>query len=267
MRSGRGVRLALVALANVMVGAREAGARRGVRPLFEPTDLELEDPGVAEIDVQVGAVRSRGPSRLVIPDFELDLGVSRSLELDVDGAYAIEGPPAGPFAFDHAAPDSLWLSAKIGIWDWRDDEAGTAWALGAQVGPKLPVASGAHGVGGEALALIGHAVHRTHLVMNLGAFVDPSPDDTSGRPVGLEAGLDLQQDLDAGGRFSLTGELAGVHFLSSDPEQLLATAGVAWSPHPALQLSLVGLVGFLEGSDRYGVLLGISPKLRLYGGN
>src|SRR5690349_8821618 len=85
----------------IAVGGREAGARRGVRPLFEPTDLELEEAGVAELDVQVGTIRSQGPARLVVPDFELDLGLLPNLELDVDGAYAIEGsgPAAGPFAF------------------------------------------------------------------------------------------------------------------------------------------------------------------------
>jgi hypothetical protein len=264
--------LPLAALAFITAAARQAEARRGTRPVFEPTDLELEETGVTEIDLQMGVIRSRGPARIVVPDFEIDLGLLPNLELDLDGAYAIEGPPAGPFAFDHAAPDSLWLSAKIGFWDWRDDDAGgagadgaTVWAVGAQAGPKLPVASGSHGLGAEALLLISHPHHRTHLVLNLGAFVDPSPDAAGGRPIGLEAGLDIVQDLDAGARYSLTGELSGVRFLSSDPAQLLATAGVAWSPRPEIQLSLIALVGFLEGSDRYGVLLGFSPKLRLFG--
>jgi hypothetical protein len=261
----RGARFAVLALALVMLVAAPARARRGVRPLFEPTDLELENPGVTEIDLQAGAIRSRGPWRVVIPDFEIDLGLTRSFELDLDGSYAIEGPPAGPFAFDHAAPDSLWLSGKLGLWDWNDDDAATAWALGLQAGPKLPVASGSHGVGGEGLALIGFVLHRTHLVLNLGGFVDPHPDPQSGRPIGLEAGLDIDQDLDAAGHFSFKGELSGVHFLSSDPEQLLATGGLAWSPRDEIEVSLIGLVGFLEGSDRYGFLLGFSPKLRLFG--
>jgi hypothetical protein len=241
----------------VVLIARQAVARRGVRPLFEPTDLELEDPGVAEIDLQVGAVRSQGPARVVVPDFEIDVGLLRNLELDLDGAYAVEGPPAGPFAFDHAAPDSLWFSAKVGLLDSTD-----AWALGLQVGPKVPVAAGSHGVGVEGLALVGHLVGRTHLVLNTGAFVDPSPDPTSGRPVGLELGLDFNHDLDAGGHYAITAEVSSVHFVSADPDQLLATAGFAWSPVETLQLSVAGLWGFLAGNDRYGVLLGFSPKLR-----
>jgi hypothetical protein len=254
---------AAVAALSVLTGTgRDAHARRGTRPLFEPTDLELEHPGVVEVDMQVGAIRSQGPARAVLPDVELDIGILRNLELDVDGAYAIEGPATGPFSFDHPAPDSLWVSAKIGFFDFEDE--GASWAMGVQLGPKLPVAAGSHGVGGEALLLIGHAVGRTHLVLNAGAFADPAADATSPRPVGLELGLDLDQDIDAAGHWSLTGELSGVRFLSADPDQLLATAGFAYSPRETLEISIVGLWGFLAGSDRYGVLLGFSPKLHLF---
>ncbi len=256
--------LASAALLAAMFAASPAWARRGVRPLFEPTDLELEKTGVVDIDVQIGAIRSQGPWRVVVPDFELDYGILPNLELDIDGGYAIVGPTEGPFSFNYGAPDSLWVGAKIGIFDWTDDDAKSSWAMGLQIGPKLPVARGSHGVGGEALLLIGHAFNRTHLVLNAGAFADPHPDATSGRPIGLELGLDLDQDLDAAGRFSLTGELSGVRFVSSDPRQLLATAGITFAATDNLDLSLVGLVGFLEGSDRYGALLGFSPKFRLF---
>jgi hypothetical protein len=258
-----------VTVALVAAAGRSAQARRGVRPLFEPTDLELEDAGVTEIDLQVGAVRSQGPWRVVVPDFELDVGVLRNLELDLDGAYAIEGPPAGPFAFDHPAPDSLWLSVKVGVWDWVDDGDGpggappvSAWAVGLQAGPKLPVFAISHGLGVEGLILLGHAVHRTHLVLNAGAFLDPRPDDGSGRPLGIELGLDLDQEVDAAGHWSIKGEVGGVKFLSSDPNQLLVTLGPAWSPNDSLELSVIGMWGFLSGSDRYGVLLGFSPRIR-----
>jgi hypothetical protein len=253
--------LGVLALLGAILFPTRAFARRGVRPLFEPTDLELEKTGTVEVDVQVGAIQSRGPARVVVPDFEIDVGLLPNLELDLDGAYAIEGPPAGPFAFDHAAPDSLWLGAKVGLYDWTDEEAHHSWALGVQLGPKVPTASATHGVGGEALFLIGHTRGTTHLVLNTGAFVDPHPDAASGRPVGFELGLDLERDLDAAGRFSITGELSGVRFVSSDPAQLLATAGLTFSARDNLDLSLVALVGFLDGSDRYGALLGVSPKI------
>jgi len=258
------VAIAILALSSLVLHSSPAFARRGVRPLFEPTDLELEKTGTLDIDIQAGVIRSQGPARVVIPDFELDFGILPNLELDIDGAYAIEGPQTGPFSFDHAAPDSLWLGAKIGVFDWTDDEAKSSWALGLQIGPKLPTASGSHGVGGEALVLIGHAFYRTHLVLNAGAFADPFPDATSKRPIGIELGLDLDQDLDKAGRFSLTGELSGVRFVSSDPPQLLATTGITFSATESLDLSVVVLVGFLEGSDRYGALLGVSPKIHFF---
>jgi hypothetical protein len=165
--------LSLVVL--LWLGAAPAQARR-VRPLFEPTDLELEDPGMLDLDLQLGVIQGRGPARLVVPDFELDVGVLPNLEIDVDGAYAVEGPSSGPFSFDHAAPDSLWPAAKVGIYDANDRCARTAFAVGVQLGPKVPVAVASHGLGVEGLALVGTAIARTHLVWNAGAFVDPAPD-------------------------------------------------------------------------------------------
>ncbi|HEY4392626.1 MAG TPA: hypothetical protein VGP64_01115 [Polyangia bacterium] len=257
--------LALSVTVALGVWRPEAAAARAIRPLFEPTDLELEETGVTEIDLQIGAVRSQGPWRAVLPDFELDLGLLPWLELDLDGAYAIEGPSTGPFSFDHAAPDSLWPSVKVGLYDDHDEKLGRSGAFGLQVGPKLPVASGAHGVGVESLLLLGYVFHRLHSVLNAGGFIDPAPDAMSGRPIGIELGLDLELDLDDINRFSLTGEFSGVAFLSSDPDQLLATTGFTWSVTKSLDLSIVGLWGFLAGSDRYGVLLGVSPKFRFFG--
>jgi hypothetical protein len=237
---------------------------RTLRPIFEPTDLEMEETGVVEVDLQFGAIRSQRPWRVVIPDFELDVGVLPYLELDLDGAYAVEGPATGRFSFDHAAPDSLWPSLKLEMLDLHDTVAVEAWALGAQVGPKIPVAPGAHGVGVEGLVLLGRLLGPIHTVLNLGAFVDPAPDAASGRPIGIEAGLDLEWGLGQSSAWAFTGELSGVHFVSSDPSQLLATAGLKWAALSSLDLSLVGLWGFFAGSDRYGILVGISPKVRVF---
>lgn len=257
--------------ASLVVGLLGLGSTvahaRALRPLFEPTDLEMEDTGVAEVDLQIGGIRSQaGPWRLVLPDFELDVGVLPNLEFDIDGAYAIEGPANGPFSLDHAVPDSLWPSVKLGIYDHpASNSSGVAFAVGGQAGPKLPVASASHGVGVEALVLVGLVVHRLHTALNVGLFADCAPDGKSPRPKGLESGLDLAVDLDAGGHFSATGELSAVRFATSDPTQLLASAGLTWSAQSSLDLSVVGLVGVLNGSDRYGAVLGVSPKMRLFG--
>jgi hypothetical protein len=254
--------LAAVVLAGVLWPSGAHG--RAIRPLFEPTDLEMEETGVVEVDLQFGGIRSQGPWRIVVPDFEVDVGLLPWLEFDLDGAYAVEGPATGPFRLDHAAPDSLWPSLKLGLLDVHDDDSDQAWALGAQIGPKIPTAPAAHGLGVEGLLLVGTSLGRLHAVLNLGAFADPAPDTTSGRPVGVESGLDLEIELGKSKRYSLIGEISGVRFLTHDPDQLLATAGLKWAALPSLDLSLTGLWGFLDGSDRYGLLLGVSPKFHLF---
>jgi hypothetical protein len=266
MHWARGVAVGLL----LALSSGAAEARRGVRPLFEPTDLELEEPGVTELDLQMGLIRGQGPWRLVVPDFEIDLGILRNLELDLDGSYALEAPGPGSFRFENAVPDNLWPALKFGIYDWADEGTSadelTAWALGGQVGPKIPVAPGSSGVGLEALLLVGHVLWKAHFVLNAGMFWDPRPSATSTRPLGVELGLDFDRDLDARGHYQVTAELSGVKFVSSDPNQLLATAGLAWTPIPPYtQISLVGLVGFLEGSDKYGLLLGLTQKIGIWG--
>jgi hypothetical protein len=123
------------------------------RPRFEPTDLEWEETGIAELDLKIGPGRGQGPWRLALPDFEL---------------------------------------------------AGQAEAI-----------------------------------------------------VVIQVELQVEADLDAY-------RSPGTHFTSSDPDQLQATLGFVWSVRPTLDLSLTGLVGSLSGGDRYGLLFGISPKVRLF---
>jgi hypothetical protein len=254
-------RIALLTLGIVTAASRLVDARQ--RPLFEPTDLEMERPGVIDIDLQLGAVRGPSSWRLVVPDVEIDVGLLPNVELDIDGAYAIEGPGDGQFSFDHPAPENLWLAAKLGLFDWRQVGASSAWALGLQLGPKLPVANDAHGIGYEALLIGGRTWGESHLVFNLGALLDPGPAISSKRPAGIEGGIDVNLRFGSS-PLSLTGEIGSVHFVSPDPDQLHATAGLTWAASEQLDLSLVGLVGFLPGTDRSGVLLGVSPKLPLW---
>ncbi|HXU83688.1 MAG TPA: hypothetical protein VN914_19980, partial [Polyangia bacterium] len=146
--------------------------------------------------------------------------------------------------------DSLWLALKAGF-DW----------FGVQVGPKLPVAPGTHGLGVEGVALAAFRSGPLEIALNLGAFREPPP-DTGPAPSGLESGLDLALDLTPA--WSVTGELGAVRFWSADPTQLVATAGITWAASEHLELSVVGLAG-LRGADRYGLLVGLSPKVRLWG--
>ena len=238
-------------------------AYAGKHPRFEPTDLELENPGTIELDLQLGPMRGPDAWRLVAPDFELDVGILPNIELDLDGAYAVEGGVAGgPTFFDHSAPENLWLSAKLGIADWHDDATRTGWAIGVQLGPKLPVATDAHGVGFEGLVLFGRNDGRYHVVLDAGALVDPHDGDAP-RPVGIEGGIDLEIEI-VPDRWSVLGELGGIYFTSADDDQLATTAGIQYSVTSSIDLSIVGLLGLAAGSDRYGVLFGFSPKLALW---
>jgi hypothetical protein len=233
-----------------------------VRRVFEPTDIELEEPGVMEIDMQYGVVRGADADRVSIPDFEIDLGLTRSVELDLDGEAAVTRRRGRGFGVERWAPDNLWTSLKIGLLDYVDAEHDVAWAVGVQLGPSLPAARGNIGVGGEGVGLLGVRWHATQAVLNLGGFVDPAPGPGAERPRAVEGGLDLSQPI--AGPWSLTGELGAVGYTSRDPDELTTTAGVAWSPSDALELSIVGLHGWLPGGDQWAVLLGVSPKFRLW---
>ena len=249
-------------LAMIALFARNAHATK--RPRFEPTDLEVESPGTAEVDLQFGPIRGTDAWRVVAPDFELDLGILDNLELDLDGAYAVEGTSygtPGPKLLDHSSPDNLWPSVRTSIKDWKS-LGGSSLGLGVQVGPKLPVARDAHRIGVEGLFLIGIASKGTHVILNLGGLVDPRT-GTSPRPSGVEGGLDLEVEL-VPNKWSFLGELGGIAFTSPDPDQLAATAGIQWSPNERLDLSVVTLVGLASGSDSYALLLGASPKFSIW---
>jgi hypothetical protein len=262
-RARRGLSLRAAPLLIVLVAAPALG-RPHVRRHFEPTDLELEEPGTTELDLEVGYMRGQDAARVVVPDFEVDLGLAKWLELDIDGAYAIEGAPGKPFSFDHEAPDPLWPSLKAGVVDLVDEELSQTYAVGAQLGPKLPTYSGGHGFGVEGLLLGGVSLGATQFSCNLGGFVDPAPERGSPRPIGVESGITWDQDLDRAGHYAISTDLSGVVFVSHDPAQLQAAFGPVVEATSWLDLSLTGLLGFLPGSDRYGVVLGFSPHFGVW---
>jgi hypothetical protein len=242
------------ALLCVLVAFPGAAAARSLRPRFEPTDLELEVPGVIELDLQVGFIQSPGPYRLVLPDVELDIGVLPNFEIDIDWTYALEQP------FDHSTPDHVWLSGKIGLFDHRFAHDGGSLALGVQLGPRLGAAPGARGGGFEGLAMAAFEYRRLHLALNGGVLVDP-PFAEGHRPLAIESGFDAAFDVDRRRTVAATAALAAVYYLSIDPNQLVISGGVSWSPRASISLSLSTLVGFLKGGDRFGFLVGYSQKI------
>jgi hypothetical protein len=248
------VRTTAALVATLMTLPLVASARP-LRPRFEPDDLELEEPGVVEVDLQMGVIQSRGPYRVVAPDIEVDVGLFDNVEIDLDWTYSIEQP------FDHSVQDNVWLALKVGLLDLHDRARATSWALGIQLGPRLGAAPGAEGAGFEALTLLAHEHRRAHLVLTAGGVIEPRLRDGNYRPLALEAGADFAFDLDSRGVLGITASFAAVHFVSIDPDQIMIAAGMSWSPRPSVTLSATGLIGFLDGGDRVGVLLGYSQKL------
>jgi hypothetical protein len=262
-------RSARVVTATLVVGlvmtielASEEAKARPTRPRFEPTDLELEDPGVTELDLQVGATRGNGDggNRFILPDFEFDLGLLPNVELDLDGAFSID-------RYDQptrrASGEALWTAMKLGLYDSRDEAGTHTFAVGVQLGPRIPTIR-QRGIGYAALGLVGVGDHGLHVVLNAGGIMDPGTQITQGQQKSLVTGVDVDLDLDARGIWSLLGEFAAAHYVSPDPDELAATLGVSWSVTPSLDLSTIVLAGFLPGSDRVAVLFGASPKVALW---
>jgi hypothetical protein len=237
-----------------------AASARSHRPHFEPTDLELEDTGTAEFDLQAGPGFG-GPNgnRLVVPDFEFDLGILPNVEVDIDAAFAID-------SFDGAHPridgEAIWTAAKLGLFD-SHNRSGASIAGGLELGPRLPTI-GTRGIGYAGLGLLGVAWGRTHLVGNFGAIVDPGAQITQGQAKSLVAGLDLDLDLDEKGVWSLLGELATSYYISDDPNEVTLTCGTAFNVTPSLELSAIVLAGLLPGGDRGAILFGVSPKVAVW---
>lgn len=238
-----------------------SASARPIRPRFEPTDLELERPGTLELNFQVGYIDASPQGRVVLPDFEVDLGLTRRFEIDLDGTYAFD-----PTAGGSSQPDNLWLSGKIGFFDFAL-RSGVMLAGGVQAGPRFGVAHGAHGIGIDALVLFGITYGRLQLVINVGGYWDPAQAQADGsqpRPRGLQLGGQVDIDITRDHRWSFHAEIATTVALAVDPNQVTLAAGVVLAPNPSLELSLLALVGLIPGSDRAGALLGASPKLALW---
>jgi hypothetical protein len=227
---------------------------------FEPDDLELEEPGILDFDLQVGPVWGSSPSgnHVLMPDFEIGLGLTRNLELDVSGTFTLDREHGQR----HVTGDALWLAAKLGLFDTRDG-AGNTWAFGLELGPRLPTLD-AGGIGYGALGLLGYTRGRLALVLNAGSLIDPGASRSEEHPTSVVFGLDLNAQLDEHGAWSLQSELGFAHYLSSDPDELAFTLGATYAVARRLDLSLMALTGLLPNTDHAGLLLGVSPQFGLW---
>jgi len=154
------VRAALIVAILAITSSASAAAKRRH---FEPDDLELEDPGTLDIDLQVGPLRgdSDGKNRVLLPDFEVGLGLLPNVQLEIDGTFSLD-------EFDgtrrHFTGDPLWLATKLGLFD-EQDEAGNVWAIGLELGPRLVGRLAAH----QRLRLR-EVVREQHLVVPAAVF-------------------------------------------------------------------------------------------------
>jgi hypothetical protein len=255
-------RLGSLLVISLLVPSTALAAARHRTSSFEPTDLDLEDPLTLELDLQFGPLFRDGEPdlRWFVPDFELQLGLTSRIELEVDGALSFDRN-SGHFTL---TGDNLWTSAKLGLFaDMDPNDPDRAWALGTQLGPMLPTAPHSFGTGFGALLLGARMAAPWHVVVNLGAMLSPIDRTQTLRSFVAVGGLDLDYDLDAQNRWSLLGEIGAGYSFGPDPHDLHATLGLDLSATPHLDFSLVGFYGFLPGGDRLGLLFGVSPKFDL----
>jgi hypothetical protein len=233
----------------------QAEARRFYRARFETEALELELPGEVEIDSQLGGFYGDGhdQSRLVVPDVEIDLGVCKWLEIDLDAALI----------FSQIEPDSVklvgdpvWLTARVDALSWQDKESQATFGIGLQAGPRFPSVATPKGVGFAGLLLVGGGTRALHLVANVGALLDYH------QKRAILYGLDAEYEL--GEHWSLLGNFAAAYYFG-DPQQLLLAAGSSYKPTQRLALSLLAIGGPFVHGDRAGGMFGVSYSFQAWG--
>lgn len=248
----------------ILLASPGAARSATIRRVFEPTDLELEDPGVAQFDMAFGLVRGQDAFRLSMPDFEFDLGLTEDVELDLDGEFALGGPDTGVLEIDRLAQDNLLTALKIGFATFEDKDDEREIALGGELGPVWPIAPGAQGVGVEGLALIGLRLRDDYFALNLGALMQPGDAPGQPRAQGFVGGVDAEIGIDRRNLWALTAQVGGASYWSPDLPQVTTTLGLQYSASENLDISVTGLRGWLRGGDQYGILFGITPRFTLW---
>jgi hypothetical protein len=223
----------------------------------------MAEPGELEVDTQVGIAGVDGhPDRLLLPDFELNLGLTRNVEFNLDGSFLVEHYQSKSRVY---LGEPLWAGVKLGLFDTRNEAKRRAFALGIQLGPLLPTTSNMRGIGYGSLALAGLVSGRVQLVFNAGVLYSPRyvahRDESPGRVVG---GVDLRWAFDPRDRFALLGELGGSLYWTHNFHELSTTVGLEWSPSRHFRLSAVALGNVLPEGDRLSFLFGFTPRLKLW---
>jgi hypothetical protein len=236
---------------------------RVFRARFDPETLALEKPGNLQVNVQAGGLYGDGidGSRIILPDFELDLGVLKWLEVSIDGVFTVTNlgtPERG------VGGDPLWTSARFELLNLRrDDQEHTTFGMGLQVGPRFRTIDKARGVGLGALLLAGGGTETLRVVANLGTFLDRE------QAGALVYGGSVEYDLALRHKWTLQAQYAGAHYYGNtqgdtDPNQALVLAGFGTELTETLQLSLLGLLGPFAKGDRLGLMAAVTWSHRLW---
>jgi len=189
----------------------------------------------------------------VVPDVELDLGLTRWLEVDLDAALSVtelekrDKPLAG---------DPIFLSARFDAYSWKSPRSSATFGVGFQLGPRFPSVNTPRGVGFGGLVLFGGGSSDFHLVGNAGSVFD------RGQSRAIAYGLDWDAAL--GHALSLIGDVSVVQYFGSDPAQLLVDVGASYKPSPALELFALAIAGPALRGDRAGGLVGVAYTYRVF---
>jgi len=194
-------------------------------------------------------------SRLITPDLELHLALSKRVQLAVEGGLTVTQVGSDQ---REVAGDPLWLSVTATLISMENEETGAIFGAGVQVGPRLPSVGAADALGGAALLLVGGGTRRLQVVANVGGVVDRS------QTAALLFGLDVQLELGKAGDWELLADVGGLYAIDGDPAQLLVAVGAGWEVTDALELSLLVLGGPVFEGDRIGALVGLRQDFGLW---
>jgi hypothetical protein len=234
---------------------------RFFRARFDPDTLELQKPGNLELNLQAGGLYGDGVdrSRIVLPDYEVDMGLLKWLEVDIDGAFSVTHLGTSERA---VGGDPLWTSARVEVLNLEDKD-GKSFGIGAQFGPRFRTVDNARGVGLGSLILIGGGTRTLRAVGNLGCFLDR---DQAGAIV---YGGALEWDLQRRRKWTLQAQMAGAHYFGNthgdtDPSQALLLAGLGTELTRDLMVSLLAVTGPFAKGDRAGLMASVTWDHQLW---
>jgi hypothetical protein len=115
------------------------------------------------------------------------------------------------------------------------------------------------------LFLAGVGWHGIETVFNAGVFVDPRLPGSRDPPWGLIGGVDLTVPLDHNGKVTFDVGIAVAGHSGGDATEYVATPGFTWTPVNPVQFSINAIGDTLVGGAAYGVMLGVSPNMQLWG--